>query len=625
MVCYLLVHLFGYVTQEEEEEEEGDEDVQKPVHPYVSQVQGLLNEVHSTLHLLVAHPLPESEIYDIAFGIVGDMLESVVEHHEKALEVCELAQMVQTNGVVLPALPSPFASEEGAAAWAHALAQTSHIAEPEGGGKKAPAKPAKGAAPTEPTKQQIDFFYKTLYEGVRGDFLNAGVATFAKVDETIQKVATAPLTKYGTSMSALFNVAAPRLEDCASEGEAASKVAFVALSGGAFSQQSSVHSAFDVKQANKLRAIAPILQIIEYGAKAVVMVCESDSTVSCPQEDALLPHFDEIKTLISQERADFITKTNKTLRKLKQKPPVYKELVFSKYASFAEFYYHAESIFRQDASSGSSKNSYFNLNVPVILIENVLVPGVVPPEPPLEEIMSDDDEAPVLLGLEESQAKRRKDWEARRPHRVPVTLDLTKLSAGAPKRGGSGSKQQPPTVRVDCFAHAPSAVVEAFQLVSSATSSAPVWVDANLYKLYDSSSLLPTLDRSVVTQRLVSEEVREACLWAGILQLMPQAETFLRHVPVSAAAPNEASADAESDGVTTVAAPTAPSSKDLVAAHFARLFPYSAETKTAPVCTVVLGGSIRAEKFAVLDQLIDLVRVNSVTCTIAMNFIFPYL
>jgi hypothetical protein len=594
-------------SEDDDEEEPADEEDQpeKPTHPFVAQVQGLIAEVHSTLFLLLTHPLPESEIYDIAYEIVGEVAESVIDHHFRALEVCELKEMVLTHNVVLPTLPSPFTSAEGQAAWTHALAQTSHIAEPEPGAKKgAPPKPAKGAPPpTEATKQQVDFFYKTIYDGVRGSFLDAGVMMFSKVEEALQREAQVPLRKYNASLENLFQVAAPRQEDVVlGDGSqpAQGNIAFVSFDGSAFSQQGAVRSAFDVKQDNKLRAIAPVLKLVEYGAKAVVLLYESPCTVKEPATDAVIPFFDELKNLISQQRADAIAKTTKALRKLKQKPPTYKELVFFKYASFAEFYYHIDTVLKEDANT-SQKNGFFNLNVPIILVENTRAAGVVPPEPPLPELVEDDDDAPLCVGEDESVAKRQRDWDARRPHRVKVTLDLTGPAAGGVKRGTASNKQEPPTVRVDCYAHAPSAIQEAFQIMSARSAAPPLWVDANMCKLYDPVSALPSLDRALITQRLVSDEVREAFLWAGTLQLLPQAAEYLQ--PVTHSAQNVS----EGDGVTSAESTAGPTAKELISQHFARLFPYSASTQKVPKAVVVLGGAIKAEKFAALDQLIDLV------------------
>lgn len=595
--------------EEEEEEEEGEADDEdewsKPVHPFVAQVQGLIAEVHSSLHLLVTHPLPETEIYEIASGILGELAESVVDHHLAALEVCELKDMVLTHNVVLSALPSPFTSAEGEAAWKHALTQTSHIVEPEPGAKKGAApKPTKNAPPpTEPTKQQVDFYYKTIYEGVRGSFLDAGVSVFTKVEELLQSEATTPLRKYGASLENLFQVGAVRLEDLTAgvTAGAQGRMAFVAFDGGAFSQQSAVRSAFDVRRESKLRAIAPVLKLVEDGAKAVVLLYESSCVVPDPATDTVLPFFDEFKNLISQQRADVVTKTHRALRKLKQKPPTHKELVFYKYASFAEFYHHVDALLKEDTNS-SQKNGFFNLNIPIILVENTRATGVVPPEPPLPELVEEDDEAPISIGEEESAAKRQRDWEARRPHRVQVTLDL---STSGGKRVGASAKQQPSTVRAECYAHAPSAIQEAFEIMKERSSAPPLWVDAQAGKLYDPLSELPALDRKLVSQRLVSDELREAYLWAGVLQLLPQAAEYLGEALQPAA--QSSAVDGAADGGPETVAVATRSAKELIAQHFARLFPYSAVSKKAPKAVVVLGGQIRAEKFVVLDHLIDLV------------------
>jgi len=599
--------------EDEEEEEPVDEDdlPPKPVHPFVTQVQSLQGEIHSTLFLLLAHPLPETDIYDIASAIVGEIAESVVDHHEAALVTCELAQMVQNSGVVIPNLPSPFASPEGAAAWAHALAQTSHIAEPEGDKKKAPPKPAKGALPpSEPTKQQIDFFYKLVYDGVRTSFLDNSVALFNRVDERLQRDAVVPLKQYNTSLENLFHVASLRAEDC----EAGGKVAFVSFHGSAFTDQASVLSAFDVKQSNKVQAVAPVLKLAEFGAKAIVLVYESPSTLATSTTDALLPYFDEIKALIAQQRAEYVIKTTKALRKLKQKPPVFKELTFFKYASFAEFYFHADALLKNTPTQ----------SIPIILIENVLVTGVVPPEPVFVEEESDDEAAPVSLGVEESSLKKRRDFDARRPHRVLVTLDLTAPQPGVPKR--TAGSNMPPSVRINVYADAAAAIVEAYGSVVGTSNGAPLWVDGTQCKLFDPASVLPALDRSKITTRFASEDVREACLWAGVLQLLPQSVDYLNAVP-DETAPAVVS-DSNSDAIETSQI-VAPTGKELIAQHFAQLFPYSAVVKKAPKAVVVLGGSIRADKFAALDQLIDLVRVFfkyfSLSLFLLLTFMFSSL
>ena len=295
-----------------------------------------------------------------------------------------------------------------------------------------------------------------------------------------------------------------------------------------------------------------------------------------------------------QLRADYVTRTTKALRKLKQKPPAFKELTFAKYASFAEFYYHSEAFLKSSSQS-----------IPIILIENVVLPGVVPPEPLFVEEESDDEAAPVSLGIDESGAKKRKDFDARRPHRVQVTLDLTTPQAGAPKR--SAGSNAPPAVRVECFADAAAAITEAYAQFAGLSNGPPVWVEGTMCKLFDPVSVLPTLDRKTITTRFAAETVREAFLWSGVVQLWPQRLDYLSSAPQESAT-TAAPVESDVEAIETVES-TEKTPKELIAQHMAHLFPYSATAKKEPKAVVVVGGSIRADKFVALDQLIDLVSV----------------
>jgi len=571
--------------EDEEEEEEEEEGVVKPVYPLIAAVQALTSEVHATLHLLTARPLPEPSIYEIASELLGQLADSIEQHRETALSAAELSDLVQ-RGVQLPQLPSAF-TEEGAEAWAHALGLNGPHAE-----EVAKGKPPKNAPPpTDATKEQIGFYYKTLYTAVRGSLFDTGVDIFTHVDACLQK------ENGGATYSPLFEISTPRASDT-SEGV----VAMVNFNGSAFTQAPAL-SAFDVQRASKLKALAPVMQLLQTGAAAIVLVYESG------EADALLPHFDQLRDLVLQQQEEYILQNNKRLKKLKQ-TTTYKELEFSKYASVGDFLFHTEKFFAQ------SQETYLAQTVPIFVLENLLLPGVVPPEPAYEEVESDDDEAPLCVGGEEAVVKRRADWEAKRPHRVKVPLNLL---GGRPVKPSKGhSYEVGADTHVQCYAHHAAAIAEVVSVVAEGNPGGVMWVEGCLPKLFDPISHFNTLSHiaalpSLVPGAFVSAEVREACLWCGVLQLLPQAGAMIASLPEETPAPEEG------DITATKAGGSEHESETRVAQHLKNLFPNCGSS--GPRALAVVGGSIRVDKFTFLDQLIDSVDTIFLTGELALPFV----
>lgn len=127
-------------------------------------------------------------------------------------------------------------------------------------------------------------------------------------------------------------------------------------------------------------------------------------------------------------------------------------------------------------------------------------------------------------------------------------------------------------------------------------------------------------------KRVVSRDIHECLLWAGVMQLMPCAANLLQtHVSAQIIDTEDASncseqlQDRSQRKIENSDCCESPASH-----HFARIFsstftastatssstptPTSASYTINPRFTVVLGGTVRLEKFVALDNLIDLVR-----------------
>ena len=560
-----------YEEEEEEEEEEepiDEEDVvDKPLHPLVAEVRALSSSVRSGLQLLLIHELPTDSITALASELIGEIAEKIVDSHDAALTGAGIL-----DPSMIPSVASPFTTEEGKEAWRAIVdykpAPSGGEADPKAKGGKPPSKPAKGAsaaAPVELTAEQVNAFYKAMFDGVRTSISDVSVNMFTAVEELLS--ADASTAAYSSSFSssssrdALFDLSVVRKADLASIHSG--KVAFLNWDGGAFAEQGHVSSAFNVAETNKVAAIQPILKLVQYEAQAIVLLYESNLTASTRGEAlSIMPHFDEISALMQAKYEEYQVVNDKLLKKNKQKPQgYYKKLSFLKFASFAEFYFEMDRLL-----SRSDYDLYFSETIPIVVLENIAIPGVVPAEPAYEEVVSDDEDAPVATGLQESMLHRRKIWESKRPHRVKVTVN----TGG----GNSGTYHRSHSAEVECYADPSSAISEAYYQKPAIRPHDVIWVECSGAKIFDPMS---SFDELHVDGRFVSEQIREMFLWVGVFRILPAFNEYIVDEKAS------------------------------VSGHLCKLFPASAESKAAPTSTAVLGGSIRADKLSVLDQLLDVV------------------
>ena len=124
---------------------------------------------------------------------------------------------------------------------------------------------------------------------------------------------------------------------------------------------------------------------------------------------------------------------------------------------------------------------------------------------------------------------------------------------------------------------------------------------------------------------MVSSEIHECLLWAGVMQLMPCAANLLQTLVFAQIINNEDAPNCFEQLKDTSQRKTENSDccQSPASHHFARIFSssFAASSSTStstppsafftmnPRFTVVLGGTVRLEKFIALDNLIDLVRL----------------
>jgi hypothetical protein len=134
-----------------------------------------------------------------------------------------------------------------------------------------------------------------------------------------------------------------------------------------------------------------------------------------------------------------------------------------------------------------------------------------------------------------------------------------------------------------------------------AAGSELIWVEASALKLFESETqsafqnlavaasavaALPP-EVQIIGSRFVSEEIREAFLWSGILQSLPHAVQLLQSTQIEQV--------------------EEPVTANPVGRHLLSLFPHTLSEGVKPRVMAVIGGMVRGDKFRVLDELIGYV------------------
>jgi hypothetical protein len=175
-----------------------------------------------------------------------------------------------------------------------------------------------------------------------------------------------------------------------------SVIAFVNFDGDSFSSaNSTIFSVCDAVEKMKLSSVKSASKLIELGAKAIVLFYET--SFKDFQNSSLLSAQKEIVDMFNICREEFkatdlklatkkflIEKKENKINKKKftaaMVVPTYKRLDFIFCYTFAELNNKLKKMLSNE------DKEYFNDFIPIIVVENVLAPGVIPSEPLYEEV-----------------------------------------------------------------------------------------------------------------------------------------------------------------------------------------------------------------------------------------------
>ena len=581
--------------EEEEEEEEADPDAPPPPrHALFIQGSALLSECSGSLLNLLTRPLPSADMHLIARDLVTALADDIVDMEAQARERAGLAAHPEP----VPSMPQPYLAEETMTAWAAAIEASANAA------VKSVAPPAKGApAASAPTTGGSDAFYGQLYTKLHGALAAAAEDMFARVDAKLYRDRALELNEFAARMASLASV---RREDLAPTGQAR-KVAFVAFDGAVYTGAYRPASAFDLVAAGQAAAMETLVQLGNAGVGAVVLVYDSADAASnafaAVAQPAVQTFLTECLARTTAANSKAAAKNARLAKKVKKigaeavsagmlalVPAV--EYVVETCASVAELTVRLEQHNQQQLQEQEQQGAQGTL---VLILEDLSLPGVVPPEPPLPELEEEDDDAPIPIGQQDFTQYRAEQWVKARPHLVSVPT-----SSGA---------------TLGVYADAPAAL----QALFSAHDS--VWIDAAVDGFGQTRSALC----QVRLPRMVTQEIRDGAVWAAVLASAPSAGVLLadltRHEKEVAEAAESAAATAvqeaqEGQEGLAEAMPEVPEPRPVsspqLASHLAALFPAQlAEARAAAsplvkLCAVI-GGECRADKFRVLDHVLEMV------------------
>jgi hypothetical protein len=225
----------------------------------------------------------------------------------------------------------------------------------------------------------------------------------------------------------------------------------------------------------------------------------------------------------------------------------------------------------------------------VYILEDLSLPAVTPPEPVLPALVSSDDEPAIDIGYEESLVERQRVWDSNKPYHVPCDVVDSKGAMHV----------------VDCYSDSTAALREIFVLSNSYHES--IWVEANREVLFlPATSAIQKYSSTLKENILVSQEIRNMLVWIGLLQLMPRVADYIAQGNALVKRNQELANEVAGDGAEASEGVEAAVEVSAETKHIMNLFPLCDGVANIPKFTAVIGGSITTEKFAAIDNLIDL-------------------
>lgn len=620
-------------TEEEEEDEEEEEvnpDETNVLNDWLDKAQKYKSECYGRILHMFCPIFPKEELYSMTTAILVERLDNFESFSLQAemksgiststgppLSANPKAPVPQNIDTTFVRYPSPFTSDEGKLLWDAAL-QAPMVFEKKKKGS-APAQSSKSRPHTAPivaNNEQVQVYYRNMYDTVKETLNGIIDEMFDQVNQKMVQYGANILQASSLAPSTFFEVGMYRSTDLgidSTDANASSKissvrgkVAMVNFAGDSFTRlKSSYNSAFDVPTTERNKSLQSLKKLGDLGAKAIVIIYESSPEAESNSFlSAAKIYFEEFFTPLN-----ILASTNNTQLKIMYDIQYCSSMAELKYR-LRQFIQHQETTnaaipsprsINNPKKKGKKKGIIPPIVLPIFVLEDIRLDGVIPKIPELDHPESSIDDAPLFIGEEEYEVERQKEWRKKGPHRVNCTIPTTNLN--------HGTKDE----IVECFSSPTAAIHDLLQLGALfAPDHGCIWIDSNLKVLspfpkdlskfrisevedYEEilrrQGLVLSSKLSYLTgNRFSSQRIREFNLWLGVLTSLPTSLKYFQ--PISD----------DNDAMDS-----------MVRQHFQSLFPRILPSDPRSVRAIaVIGGRLRHDKFVALHQLMDMVRPNRV-------------
>ena len=335
-------------SEEEEELAEDDSAMDSSVNiiPHKHSLEVRYDEIQCRCTNLVNLTLlrPYSHDADVFTREMSKALDFVLEHESKGKEALKLPDDTSVRQSSL--------SRGGLEFWNPILIEPEH---PAGKGKDKKPPVAAGKKKTEAISQeQTNAVYKFLYEKVAADIYSAAEASFAKNDYDLEQLAREQLRTSG--YHELYQLSMVRKEDF-NDGGYQGAVVFIDFDDNVFRDEINP-SAFKSSSGDKTRLLQVVQEVVELGARAIVLIYENTVLKS--------GNFENIHDAIQKFLAEYLN------------------MEFACVDTFAHLSFHLDDL--------EKVVDYSSTPCPVFLMANIANPRVVPAARSIVDEGSIDDE-----------------------------------------------------------------------------------------------------------------------------------------------------------------------------------------------------------------------------------------
>jgi hypothetical protein len=595
-----------------DEEESNDEETQVSLkRELADKVRRHQAECYSSIIALFYPELPRQEMCDATSNILTEQLVDFEDSKAKALVaagmIIETPKGAKAESIPLEItydrLASPFTSTEGKEAWDQVLSSAVTFDKKKKGAvglSPAPGSQGKGNKSNfmVASKEQVNIYYKNLYESARDCLYSIVDSMFDSVGEIVQRKSDScyPLSNDLDIAMLQSSDVFPSydIEEAKSNPTKRGQVVFVNIAGEYFTSvyAKQCESSFDTAASEKTKTLRTIEKVVSYGAKAVVCLYESyqgndesflesvipamESYFDVKNAETIASTADEVKVLFDIHPCKTMAEIMYSLQQLSNQQPT-TNLPSPRMPETPRSTISTVNSITSPLKKKKKKRNLDPITVPVFVLEDIRLPGVIPSTPAYEAVPASDDDIPLSIGEDDNNINIERSWYSKK-HRQSSMVD---------------------GIMVDCCTSPTFAIQEILGLAQSIQSSSSItWIEDSLQSVYpieakltsipyyliesslrEQGSILTTSLSFLSKRRLCSERIREATLWSKVISVLPKSKDYFNK-----------------------------DISDPLAEHLQRIFPkVSVENPRKVKALAVIGGKARLDKFVTMYRLLDLV------------------